>query len=150
MAKNPWSSDFYGRSSYVRRRILTPSGQMVIVVFLAVGSRTFRVLWGLRRQTKPRIAPPILIKVVATNRSNIEHLGYFLTYLLVVQRRDQLHHTIFVSYLLAASEYCFGVDKHQEESLERFSVCSCVNQCLLFENNYQCNNIILYSCKLRV
>ena len=67
--------------------------------------------------------------------STLERLGDGSTYLLVVQWSDQFHVTIFISRLLAASEYCFDIDEHREEILEQFSVCSCVNQCLSFDNN---------------
>ena len=60
-----------------------------------------------------------------------------------------LHH-FFVSYFLAASEYCFDMEENREEILEQFSVCSCGKQCLSFDNNYQCSHIIFYSCNLRV
>ena len=50
--------------------------------------------------------------------------------MLVVQRSYQFHHTIFVSYLLAASDYCFDMDKQQEEILEQLSVYSCGKQYL--------------------
>ena len=56
----------------------------------------------------------------------------------------------FVLYLFTASNYCLNMDKQREEILDKFHVCSYGKQCLFFDKNYQCINIILYSCNSRV
>ena len=56
----------------------------------------------------------------------------------------------FLSYLLAASDYFFDMDKQQEENLEQLSILSCGKQYFSFNNNCQFSHIILYSCNLRV